>query len=304
VRAIAPNLHFMFHCPNGEEHDAITSGQMRALGVTPAVPDLERQDRCGLTIEMKSATSPPPMSKSTGVSTWSRAAGPSPCVAAPTKHAAPRWPISGCTTSKHRRYDPITPHQGARRLAEATVRPRLRLTSQPALRRRHRCAGPHARHGLCGPLWPQVQRHMGTNKLVLDNGDVWNVVVLSETRLAVMLGGRTWVADIMAVPYLKGRLRPLLKCPRAHEGNFQALYYCAGELACRTHGLRYATQLAARPHDRIRQARIKLLDKMGPQPDAVSPTRPLGRWRRPYSRLLTRLPGLTTIYRADMSGHA
>lgn len=60
VRAIAPALRWMFHCPNGGKRDAITGGQMRALGVKPGVPDLlmpiAHGPYAGLAIEMKSST--------------------------------------------------------------------------------------------------------------------------------------------------------------------------------------------------------------------------------------------------------
>jgi len=59
LREIAPALRWMFHTPNGGKRDAITGGQMRALGVKPGVPDLlmpvvSGQD-CGLALEFKSA---------------------------------------------------------------------------------------------------------------------------------------------------------------------------------------------------------------------------------------------------------
>ena len=58
VRALAPQLAFMFHCPNGGKRDGITGGQMRALGVKPGVPDLlmpiPAGPFLGLAIEMKS----------------------------------------------------------------------------------------------------------------------------------------------------------------------------------------------------------------------------------------------------------
>ena len=125
------------------------------------------------------------------------------------------------------------------------------------------------------------------------------MVVVAETRLAVVLGGRTWMVDIVAVPCLGGRLRPLLKCPRAHDGNFQSLYYRAGELACRhCHGLRYLTQLAATPQDRNRLARIKLLAKMGHDPGTFAPTRLKGRWHSTYGLALTQLAALTASYKS------
>jgi hypothetical protein len=47
----------------------------------------------------------------------------------------------------------------------------------------------------------------GSGRLVLNDGDVRTVVLLSETRLAAFLGGRAWVANIVAVACLGGRLR-------------------------------------------------------------------------------------------------
>lgn len=60
VRALAPALRWMFHCPNGGKRDAITGGQMRALGVKPGVLDLlmpviSGRDN-GLALEFKSLT--------------------------------------------------------------------------------------------------------------------------------------------------------------------------------------------------------------------------------------------------------
>lgn len=74
-----------------------------------------------------------------------------------------------------------------------------------------------------------------------------------------MLGGRAWLIDIVPVACLGGRVRPLLKCSRAHEGNYQALYFRAGVLACRhCHELRYSSRLAANSNERLRIRRIKI----------------------------------------------
>lgn len=83
------------------------------------------------------------------------------------------------------------------------------------------------------PKLIRAAKATGSSRLVLDDGDVRTVAVLAESRLAVLLGGQQWVVDIVPVHCLQGRVRPLLKCPRAHEGNFQSLYYRNGELACR-----------------------------------------------------------------------
>lgn len=45
----------------------------------------------------------------------------------------------------------------------------------------------------------------------LGDGDIRTVAQLTETRLAIKLGGKVWLADIVPVPYLGGRLRPLLR---------------------------------------------------------------------------------------------
>lgn len=137
----------------------------------------------------------------------------------------------------------------------------------------------------------------GRPEVVLVDGDEHTVAVVAETRLAVHLGGRVWMADIMAVPCLGGRLRPLLKCPRAHEGNFQSLYFRAGELACRhCHVLRYRSTLAAGAVDRARLARDKLLDRLGGVPGADLPARAPRAWRKCHRRLTSRLVSLSGMH--------
>ena len=60
VRALMPELRWLYHCPNGGNRSAFTGAQMKALGVKPGVPDLtlpvRRPTFTGLIIEMKSAT--------------------------------------------------------------------------------------------------------------------------------------------------------------------------------------------------------------------------------------------------------
>lgn len=141
----------------------------------------------------------------------------------------------------------------------------------------------------------------GRPEVVLVDGDEHTVAVLSETRLAVHLGGRTWMADIVAVPCLKDRVRPLLKCPRAHVGNFQSLYWRGGELACRhCHALRYRTGLAAGSVARARLAREKLLAAMGGRPGDGVPARRRGAWRKRYARKTGLMADLADIYYADV----
>jgi hypothetical protein len=147
------------------------------------------------------------------------------------------------------------------------------------------------------PKLIQAAKATGSSRLILDDGDVRTVAVLAETRLAVLLGGKQWVVKIVLVQCLQGRVRPLLKCPRAHEGNFQSLYYRAGEFACRKcHALRYRTTLAATGVERVRLKRDKLLASMGPNPSQLLPERQPYRWRRRYRRLAVQLAQLTSLH--------
>lgn len=60
VRELMPALRWLHHSPNGGKRDAITGGQMKALGVKPGFPDLVLPvpilTNPGLVIEMKSDT--------------------------------------------------------------------------------------------------------------------------------------------------------------------------------------------------------------------------------------------------------
>lgn len=63
VRSLMPQLRWLHHSPNGGKRDAITGGQMKALGVKPGFPDLILPVRTllsnGCAIEMKSDTGRP-----------------------------------------------------------------------------------------------------------------------------------------------------------------------------------------------------------------------------------------------------
>lgn len=138
--------------------------------------------------------------------------------------------------------------------------------------------------------------------VTLNDGDVLTVVAVTETRLAVHLGGRVWMADIVAVKCLNDRVRPLLKCPRAHEGNFQALYWRGGELACRhCHALRYRSNVAPGEVERARLQRDKALATLGGRPGDALPTRAPRAWRCRYLRLAGRLASLSGVYYADIA---
>lgn len=147
------------------------------------------------------------------------------------------------------------------------------------------------------PKLMRAAKATGSSRLVLDNGNVRTVAILAEMRLAVFLGGQQWVVDIVPVQCLKGRVRPLLKCPRAHEGNFQSLYFRGKELACRRcHALRYRTNVAGSAADRTRIARFKLLRQMGAKPGETLPPRQPFKWRKRYLGLAARVERLSFIH--------
>jgi hypothetical protein len=89
-----------------------------------------------------------------------------------------------------------------------------------------------------------VSKRTGQSLLKVDDGKLSGEVLLTATKLGVRLTGQLFGADIVQVQCLNGRVRPLLRCPRAHEGNFQSVYYYAGDLACRhCHKLRHRSTL-------------------------------------------------------------
>lgn len=151
------------------------------------------------------------------------------------------------------------------------------------------------------PKLMRAVKATGDCRVVLDDGVVRTVAVLAETRLAVLLGHRQWVVDIVPVQCLKGRSRYLMTCPRAHEGNFQSLYFRSGELACRKcHQLRYRTTVAATSTARARITRSKMLNAIGAEPGQLAPTRQPYKWRKRYLRILSALDRLTSIHYTDM----
>ncbi len=142
-----------------------------------------------------------------------------------------------------------------------------------------------------------ASKKTGSSLLAVTWQGTTGLVMLEAERMTVMFGGVTTSAEIAAVPCLNSRLRPLLKCSRAHEGNFQTLYLRGGELACRhCHGLRYRSTLAATATDRARLARFKLLDRMGGQPGDAIPPRPHRAWRKRYRRMAGRLAALSGVH--------
>lgn len=147
------------------------------------------------------------------------------------------------------------------------------------------------------PKLMRAVKATGDSRVVLDDGVTRTVAVLAETRLAVRLGGRQWVVDIVSVQCLQGRVRPLLKCPRAHDGNFQSLYYRDNELACRVcHRMRYSSTLAATATDRLRHARLKLLMNMGGALGEAAPQRQPFKWRQKHYKMISKLEALSSLH--------
>lgn len=146
-----------------------------------------------------------------------------------------------------------------------------------------------------------VSKRTGQPLLKVHDGRTSGEVLFIGTKMALRLAGHLFVADVVLVQCLNDRARPLLKCPRAHEGNFQSLYYLGRELACRhCHRLRYRSNLAASPADRARAARNKLLAIMGAQPGCIFPPRQPFKWRKRHQRLSARLTGLTALHYRDV----
>lgn len=146
-----------------------------------------------------------------------------------------------------------------------------------------------------------VSRQTGRALLKVSNGTISGEVLVMSTKLGVRLEGQVFCVDLIQAQCLKGRSRTLSHCPRAHEGNFQSLYYWNGDLACRhCHRLRYQSNLAASAADRARLARNKLLLSMGGQPGAVEAPRKAYQWRSRHDRLAARLTALTGTHFKDM----
>lgn len=143
----------------------------------------------------------------------------------------------------------------------------------------------------------RASRRCRSPLVAVSSGDQLGVVVLAPTQIALFIDGAVHHASIVAVSCLNGRSRALLKCPRAHEGNFLSLYYCNGVLACRhCHRLRYRTTLASSAIARARIARSKLLQRMGAQPGETVPIRKPGAWRKRYGKLLGQVDSVSGVH--------
>ena len=122
-------------------------------------------------------------------------------------------------------------------------------------------------------------------------------MLVTATKLGVRLAGQIFGMGIVQVQCLKGRVRPLLKCPRAHEGTFQSLYFRGGEVACRhCHRLRYRSKVVASAADRVRLARLKWMANMGGTLGCAIPGRQPYKWRRRYQIVVCKLACLTAAH--------
>jgi hypothetical protein len=147
----------------------------------------------------------------------------------------------------------------------------------------------------------KASKKLGTTTLTVDGRGASGLVTLALDNLTLIIDGSTFIGTIVMVPCLNGRSRPLLKCGRAHEGNFQSLYYRDGGLACRLcHKLKYQSNLAGGAADRARLARFKLLNKMNGEPGRVIPERKPYCWRKRHLRLSLMLGGLTDLHYQDI----
>jgi hypothetical protein len=151
------------------------------------------------------------------------------------------------------------------------------------------------------PKLLRATKATASSRLVLDDGNVRTVAVLTERRLAVRLGGQDWLVDIVPIQCLNGRVRSLLKCPRAHEGNFQSLYFFNSALACKgCHKLRYRSTLESK-FNQMNLAREKLVLSMGGTCVNDVPRRRAGSWRKKYRQQIAKLGALTQVHYSRLS---
>jgi hypothetical protein len=153
------------------------------------------------------------------------------------------------------------------------------------------------------PKLMRAVKATGDSRVVLNDGVTRTVAVLAETCLAVLLGGQQWVVDIVPVQCLQGRLRPLLKCPRAHEGNFQSLYFQGDALACKhCHALRYRSNLAATSSARRHLAYFKQIEKLTTNTESGLPSRAPRAWRSRFLKELALVSSLSLARHKELKG--
>ena len=137
--------------------------------------------------------------------------------------------------------------------------------------------------------------------LTLRNNSIFGLVFIDQHNLMLMIGGCLLYAQRVLVPCLNGRFRPLLKCPRAHEGNFQSLYLFNGELACRKClKLRYRSNLASGTKERARIQRMKAMHKLGRQADGTLPEYKKFEWRKKYFKKIAHIKDLENDHYVEL----
>lgn len=139
----------------------------------------------------------------------------------------------------------------------------------------------------------RASKQLGTTILTVDGGEMHGMVFLEQDMLNLFIGSRIFSSKIVTVSCLKGRFRPLFKCPRAHEGNFQSLYLCDDVLACRKcHHLRYQSNLAGCANDRARIQRDKMMQRLGRGAGGELPSQRKFEWRKKYLAKISKIQEL------------
>jgi hypothetical protein len=143
------------------------------------------------------------------------------------------------------------------------------------------------------PTLLKASLHTSSRLLVVDDSYMYGLVLIEKDKMTLITGGLLMSAAIVFVPCLKGRFRPLFKCPRAHEGNFQSLYLSDGVLACRKcHHLRYQSNLAGCANDRARIQRHKMMQRLGRRADGELPSQRKFEWRKKYLAKISKIQEL------------
>jgi hypothetical protein len=136
-------------------------------------------------------------------------------------------------------------------------------------------------------------RDLSSNILTIGDSFSMLIAVISQHQINIVSGDAIATLDVVAIPCLKGRFRPLFRCPRAHEGNFQSIYLCDGVLACRKcHNLRYQSNLAGCAKDRARIQRYKMMKRLGRKTDGKLPNQRKFEWQKKYFAKISKIQEL------------
>jgi hypothetical protein len=148
-----------------------------------------------------------------------------------------------------------------------------------------------------------ASKKLGATTLTVDGCGMSGLASISYDKFTLIVDGGIFSCLIITVPCLNGRFRPLLKCPRAHEGNFQSLYLFNGELACRKClKLRYRSNLASGSKERARIQRMKAMHKLGRQADGTLPEYKKFEWRKKYFEKIAHIKDLENDHYVELKG--